>query len=194
MGFDKRIIAKADGCKVEYGIVFGNGKIVFMKCGADGKIPGYGDKYLKMAQRAHNRLGATVICAGNPSECDSQKADEAVIKWCVKERKFTDYEVYLFGASDGAYQNLKLAKQIPQTVKLVGVNTSSNCFDRLVEKLRALSDIEKIFVYGTKDYEYKKVPSLKAANIDNFEIRTVEGATHRFAGMLDKYVVLADLL
>ncbi|MBR4873329.1 MAG: hypothetical protein IKV00_05800 [Clostridia bacterium] len=194
MGFDKMITARVDGCELEYGIVFGNEKIVFVKCGVDGSIRGESEEYLQMAHRLHGRLGATVICASNPCECETGSADKAAISWVVKKLKLSDYKVYLFGVGDGSYQNLKLAGQIPQTVKILGANTSSNTVDRLKERLCGLSHIDKIFVYGTKDTEYKRIPSLRRANIDRLEIRTIEGATHKFSGMLDQYVALTDLL
>lgn len=194
MRFDKIITVRADGCKTEYGIVFGNETVVFMKCGVDGEIRGEREEYLRMAHRLHARLGATVICATNPSECETSGTDEEVISWVVKKLKLSDYKVYLFGMGDGSYQNLKLARRIPQTVKILGANTSSNTTDRLKERLRGLSHIEKIFVYGTKDTEYKRIPFLRQANIEKLEIRTVEGATHKFTGMLDRYVALTDLL
>ena len=61
--YDKIIRKIIGGETINYGIIFGNDKIVFIKTGVDGDIRGYKDKYLKMSHRVHERMGATVICA-----------------------------------------------------------------------------------------------------------------------------------
>ena len=66
MNYDKIFRKRIDGTEIRYGVVFGNEKIVFIKTGAYGRIGGSNNKYLKMAQRLHERLGATVICSSNP--------------------------------------------------------------------------------------------------------------------------------
>ena len=66
LSYDKVTSRSVKTEKINYGIIHGNEKIVFVKVGADGSIRGYQDKYLKMAHRVHERLGATVICASNP--------------------------------------------------------------------------------------------------------------------------------
>ena len=65
-GYDRTTRKTVAGEVIHYGILHGNEEIVFIKVGADGSIRGYQDKYLKMAHRVHERLGATVICASNP--------------------------------------------------------------------------------------------------------------------------------
>ena len=58
--YGKILSSAVGGEKIQYGILFGNEKIVFIKAGAGGNIRGYQDKYLKMAHRVHDNLGATV--------------------------------------------------------------------------------------------------------------------------------------
>lgn len=66
MNFDRILSKTVDYEKIKYGILFGNEKIVFIKVGAFGKIDGHKDKYIRMAHRIHDRIGATVICSSNP--------------------------------------------------------------------------------------------------------------------------------
>lgn len=80
MDYDNVISKAVDDATIEYGLLYGNEKIVFIKVGADGNIRGYKDKYLKMARRVHNRLGATVICASNPWIEGHIDADKSVIE------------------------------------------------------------------------------------------------------------------
>jgi hypothetical protein len=183
--------------KIYYGIIYGNEKIVFIKVGADGSIRGYQDKYLKMAHRVHKSLGATVICASNPEvEYDVQAvADKAMISKVAADCGYDDFEVYFVGTSDGGYQNLLLAKEIPQTVKILGINPSLSSVQDFVEKVQALSHVQKIMVYGSKDDVYDEcVPELQSLGGENLEIVTVEGADHEFTGMVDEFIALIDLL
>lgn len=193
--YDKLLHKVVDGEKIHYGIVYGNNKIVFIKTGADGNVRGYQDKYLKMAHSVHNRIGATVICASNPYiEVGHMDADSAFISNIVKDSQFDEYELYLIGSSDGAYHNLLLAKDIPQTIKVLCVNTSTFDFEDLKERLSDLPTVNKILVYGEKDDEYMYVPYLNDLNLDYLQVVTIEGADHEFTGMVDEFINLVDLI
>ena len=197
LNYDKRTTKTVSGEKISYGIVYGNEKLVFIKTGVDGNIRGYQDKYLKMAQRVHERLGATVICASNPEvEYNAQViADKAMISRIAADCAFSDYEVSFVGTSDGGYQNLLLAKELPQAVKFLGINPSLCTVQDLVEKVQALPHVSKIMVYGTKDDVYKEcVPVLQALECEKLKIMTIEGADHEFTGMVDAFIALIDLL
>jgi hypothetical protein len=194
MKFEK-VISKVIGEeKIQYGIVFGNEKIVFIKSGAYGGIKGYEDKYLKIAYRLHERMGATVICASNP-EVSHSVLDEKAIRWVASQLNLSGYELYFVGTSDGGYQNLILASRFPETVKYLGINSSYIDMENLEKKIDDLPNVDKIFVYGTKDDDYDDiVPGLKAMKKDNLKVLEVEGADHKFTGMLDKFISLTDML
>lgn len=192
MEFDKIIHKTLEEESVDYGIVFGNSKIVFIKAGAGGGIPGYQDKYLRMAYRVHERLGATVICSSNYESCLSM--DKKAIKWCARYLKLKDVELYFVGVSDGADQCISLA-QSALTKKILSINPSFVPGDDPSERLIKCLGAEKIFVYGTKDEEgCELAPRLMEREIPNFEIRWVGGANHEFTGMVDELVRLTDLL
>lgn len=186
-----------NGKTIKYGFILGNEKIVFIKTGADGNINGYKNKYLRMAHRVNKRIGATVICASNPSDLGYKQqvaADKATIFDTIEERNWSKPEVYMFGTSDGAYRNLLLAKEIPQTIKLVCVNTSTFDFDDLKERLLETSQIHKTLVYGDRDDEYIYFADVKKLNLSNLTLFVIEGADHEFKGMLEEYIVLIDLI
>ena len=107
---------------------------------------------------------------------------------------FSDYEVYFVGTSDGGYHNLLLAQQVPQSVKLLGINASLVDEDGFVEKLKKIPNIKKLLVYGTEDDDYELVPTLQALGCENLEILTVEGADHEFTDMVDEFIALIDLI
>jgi hypothetical protein len=194
MNFDK-IISKVVGEeKIQYGFLFGNNRIVFIKSGAYGSIKGYEDKYLKIAHRLHERIGATVICASNP-EVEHASWDEKAIRWIALQLNLLGYELYFVGTSDGGYQNLILASRFPETVKYLGMNSSYIDMENLEKKIDDLPNVEKIFVYGTKDDDYDDiVPALKAMKKDKLKVLEVEGADHKFTGMLDEFISLTDML
>ena len=181
--------------EIEYGILYGNANIVFIKVGADGSIRGYRDKYLKMAHRVHDRLGATVICASNPYiERGHIEADQEMISEVATDCGFSDYEVYFVGTSDGGYHNLLLAQQVPRSVKLLGINASLVDEDGFVEKLEKIPSVKKLLVYGTEDDDYVFAPELQALECKNLEIITVEGADHEFTDMVNEFIALIDLI
>ena len=192
MIFDKIIHKTIDDEAVDFGFVFGNNKIVFIKAGAGGGIPGYQDKYLRMAHRVHERLGATVICSSNYIKC--LDLDRKAIEWCARHLKLKDAELYFVGVSDGADQCISLSRNAP-TKKLLCINPSFVPGHDPSNRLILRPKVDKIFVYGTKDDEgYELAPKLKEREIPNFEIRWVEGADHEFTGMVDEFVDLIDLV
>ena len=192
MEFDKIIHKTLDEESVDYGFIFGNNKIVFIKAGAGGGIPGYQDKYLRMANKVHERLGATVICSSNYEK--SLPTDKKAIEWCARYLKLEDVELYFVGASDGADQCIILSRNAP-TKKLICINPSFVPGHDPSDRLIIRSKVDKIFVYGTKDVEgHELVPKLMEREIPNFEIRWVEDADHEFTGMVDEFVSLIDLL
>ena len=183
-----------NGEKVEYEIIFGNDNIVFIKAGAGGNVRGYRNKYFQMARRIHDQIGATVICASNP-DASHENFDEQEIRWVASERGFETFNLFLWGTSDGAYQNLSLAKRFPETVKWIGVNSSFITFTGFEEKLQDLPGIKKILVYGTEDDEYDVVfPALMANEDGNRKIHFVEGADHRFSNMLPQFIRTIDFI
>lgn len=180
--------------QIEYEILHGNEKIVFIKAGAGGSARGYEDKYLKMARRIHERIGATVICASNPDE-PHEELDEAEIKRVISEKSFSNVKLYFVGASDGAYHNLSLARKFPETKKWLGINTSYIVLSELEEKLNGLSSVTKTMIYGTKDDDFDEViPTLRKLENDKLKIVLFEGADHSFTGMVDEFVALSDYL
>ena len=178
---------------IEYKIISGNEKIVFIKAGAGGNASGYDDKYIKMANRLHERFGATVICASNP-DMPHKSVDEEKIRQVVAENNFSEFELYFVGTSDGAYQNLSLAKRFNETKKILSINSSFSTFSKLEEKICALPNVEKIFVLGTADDDYEELIAIKNITCDNLKLIEVDGADHSFNGMLDEFIKLVDNL
>lgn len=195
--FDKVITKTIDGEKLEYGVIFGNEKIVFIKVGADQDINKWQDHlqiFIKLAERAHQLFGATVICASNP-DVPHEDIDEKMIRWTASTLGQNEFELHLWGISDGAYKNLTLAKRFPETVKFIGLNTSFISFDGLERKLQALPNVKKFLIYGSEDDEFDIVfPALKEQQNDYLKTMVVNGADHRFTGMPLPIIFSIDLI
>ena len=198
MRYDKKMMRVIEGERAIYGFLYGNNKIVLIKCGAGGVVQGRDNKYLKMAHRIHEKIGATGICSSNTDideYLDGKSLDEMAIRWVAQKKGFVDYEVYLIGNSDGGWKNLSLAKRVKQLVKFVGINTSYVDTEMLIEQLKDLSKIDKVLVCGTNDQESTAyIEPLRKAKIPNLEIKLIEGADHEFTGMTDTFIDLVNLI
>ena len=197
MNYDRIISKTVDYEKMQYGILFGNEKVVFIKVGADREIRGYQDKYLRMAHRVHERIGATVICATNPyiDRGAHLEADRNLIDKVIAEGGLENCKMHFVGTSDGGYHSLLLAKQFPQATKYLGINSSHCGIEDFAEKILGFSEVKKILVYGTEDDDFNTdVPALRALACDSLEIILVDGADHRFSGRVDEFIALIDLI
>ncbi len=181
---------------LDYGIIYGNEGIVFIKSGRGGTYRSYEDKYLKMAIRLNSSHGYTVICASNPPEPNiSYDTDKAVIEKLIAERNFADFELFLIGSSNGAYQNLFLANQLTNVKKIIGINMPLMINPhKITRELLALDSVEKIFVYGTEDPSFSYIPILETKDLPRFRVIRVKGADHNFKNKTDTFVELVDLI
>ena len=207
LSYDKILGATVDGEKIRYGILWGNEKIVFIKSGVprdteddeDNKKTEdkFVDKYLIMAHRIRDRIGATVICAsnGDANPREQLRADKLLIKKAIAERDFENYEMYFVGNSDGGEHSLKLAQQFPETVIFLGINSSWSNMETFLERIQSIPHTKKIFVYGEKDSDFHDIaPKLKALACDNLEIVVLDGVDHDFTGKIDDFITLIDLI
>lgn len=53
--YEKEITSNFEDAVIQYGIIYGNSKLFFIKVGQDGSIYGYNDKYVKMAERINEK-------------------------------------------------------------------------------------------------------------------------------------------
>ena len=86
------------------------------------------------------------------------------------------------------------AKEIPETAKMLCINTSIIDFDDLKYKLADLPCVNKVLAYGEKDDEYMYASDLEELNLDNLRVITIAGADHEFTGMVDKFIDAVDLI
>ena len=173
---------------IEYGILNGNERIVFIKAGAGGSYRGYEDKYLKMALALGGRDGSTVICASNPSDDLSLKYDEQILRE-VMAGKGAPTAPKFIGISRGAYLGIIHLSERVQFDSLLLINMPLMLnYQKMTARLAGKN---ATFVYGSLDPSVPYLPFLKR-HCD--KIVTVDGADHNFHGMLDEFVALAGLV
>lgn len=113
----------------------------------------------------------------------------------ITERGFEIYEMYFVGTSDGGYHSLLLAQQFSQTSKYLGINSSHIGIEDFAERILSLPQVKKYLVYGREDEDFDKdVPTMNALACDNLEIVVLDGVDHDFAGKVDDFISLIDLL
>ena len=192
-GFDKEIDYGYDSVAVRYGIKYGNEKLVFVKAGLGGGIPGYCEKYLKIAERLNGKYGCTVICASNPTEIRDQTAiDKFAIDEAVRELGVSSYETYFFGHSNGGVKGLELARAGISFKKMILVN-----MPLMINMFKTKDMISKIpntmvtLVYGSLDPSVPYIPFFDG-KFQNVSVTVFSGTDHNFSGILSEFIALAD--
>lgn len=193
MDFDILIEKNIRECNIEYGVIKGNEKIVFIKSGNGGSYRGYNDKYLLFAEYLHSLNGCSVICASNPIESrSSYDEDLSVICEYILKEGFTEAELYLFGNSDGCFRVLELAEHL-RVCKTVIVNMPLMInFYRTKEKLKRMEDAGIVFVYGEHDPSYEYLGYIKTLDFCKFV--TLENTSHRITITDELKKLFAELI
>lgn len=196
MDFDTSLTIEKNGATVDYGIIFGNENLLFIKGGAGSSCRGCEDKYLKIARRVNVKSGYTVITASNPGpKIETYSLDKILIDNYISQNELKSYSLSFFGASNGAYQNIFLASITEKVKKIVCVNMPLMLnFQKSTKALGTLRYTEKIFVYGSLDPSVKFIPHLCAKNIEGLSVKTIKNADHNFKGMLNRFIELSDII
>ena len=191
--FDKIIDYGFDENAVRYGIKYGGDRVVFIKAGLGGGIPGYEGKYLRIADRLNEKYGCTVICASNPQQIPDQTViDKFAIDELVKEMQMDSPELYFLGHSNGGIKGLELTRIGLSFKKMMLINMPLmiNMF-KTKAMISAIPDTSVILIYGELDPSVPYIPFFDG-KIDNVSARVFAGADHNFCGLLDEFISLAD--
>ena len=181
--------------RIEFGVIKGNSKIVFIKPGLGGSYLGYEEKYLKIAMRLHQNFGCSVICVSNPH--DNKKhidSDREIIEQYISDNNITHAELFYFGHSNGGIKGLELASSGISFCKMLLVNMP--LMINLHKTKKYITEIPKteiIAIYGEKDPSFSYTPFLDGL-FENVKISSFPQADHHFKGFLDEFISLSDLL
>lgn len=183
------------GAVLEYGIVEGNAAIVLIKSGRGGTARGEEDKYVRMARRLSFTHGCSVICSPNPADCATYEMDRRVIERYISQNGLADFSLSLIGSSNGAYQNLFLAKQMPKTKAILCINMPLMInYHRTAALLEGMDRVEKTLVYGTRDPSCPYLRFLENRRLPACRFLRIDGADHCFTGQTESFLSLTDYL
>ncbi len=192
MGFDYTSKTEAD---IEFGVVLGNEKIVFIKAGLGGNYMGYDEKYLKIARRLNEKYGCSVISVSNPQEPKSQTdIDKGIIEEYVRTNNIDAPTVFFFGHSNGGIKGLELSAAGIKFKSMVLSNMPLMInIHKTLKYIAASEDTAITAVYGQYDPSFPYIPFIRN-KFNNLKIVTVPSADHHFKGLTDEFIGLSDLL
>lgn len=158
MRFDTVETRHLKDSSVEYGVIYGNQTIVFIKTEAGGSC----DKYLQMAKTLHGTVGATVVCASNPTPDSFEMRDAEFLRETVAEKE-GETTLYFIGVLDGALQGLLTATRHFDFKRLLLINTPLVCHLQRVKAAILRVAADACFVYGKTEASQSDLPHLRDA-------------------------------
>lgn len=180
--------------KIDYGIIKGNEKIVFIKVGKKGSIYGYNNKYLTLARDINYKYGYTVICASNNEKSKLINEIDMVKKYCLG--KFDNYNIYYIGVSDGASLGMYYGCEYEVIKKMLLINGPLMMnFDKIINGLLNYKGVKIYLIYGSLDPSIKYVKLLKQIESDKINVITISNEEHNFNFNNEIFIqILTDFL
>lgn len=181
-----------DIATIEYGIVKGNSKVVFIKVGQNGSIYGYENKYLIIAKKLNKEYGYSVIIASNPFDGNNPLGHDMnlVKEYCI-ENNIKDYQVYYMGQSNGARIGMSWGYQYPKIKRMLLINSPIFInWHVLKNGIIKSKNQEMLVVYGDRDDSYKYIGLIEPLLDNNKKLIIINGADHNFVNMLDEFINL----
>jgi len=168
---------------IDYGIVKGNNKIVFIKAGQDGSMYGYENKYLKIATSINDKYGYTVICSSNPFDGTNplDNAMDVIENYC-KDNNYKDYEIYYMGTSNGGIIGAQFGFNYPKIKRMILINAPLMInLHKTKEGIKSFKGDKIVLIYGSLDQSYMYVELIKPLLNDVVKLKIIEGQDHFFS-------------
>ncbi len=168
---------------IDYGIVKGNNKIVFIKAGQDGSMYGYENKYLKIATSINDKYGYTVICSSNPFDGTNplDNAMDVIENYC-KDNNYKDYEIYYMGTSNGGIIGAQFGFNYPKIKRMILINAPLMInLHKTKEGIKSFKGDKIVLIYGSLDQSYMYVELIKPLLNDVVKLEIIEGQDHFFS-------------
>lgn len=178
MKFDKVI-------SEQYGVMKGNGNLVFIKTGRGGTIYGCQNKYLHIASELRDDFGCTVIVSANPenSECDLVTELNEILS---SEGDFT--EIYFIGVSNGALVGAQQGYRCKKIKAMLLLNGPLMINWHKTRKGLEEFGGEKVrLVYGSLDPSYRYIELLNLIESDVCDYVKLEGIDHNFTDNMEVF-------
>ena len=161
--------------------------VLLVLTGRGGSLSGYGQKYIKIAQRAAKEYGFTTSVAAVTEEvwADKESAfDEIFARTCSAALK-----AYIMGVSAGASLALWYAYKHKNVAKVLCINPVLNV--NLPATVKGMKDFQgqKLYIVsGDCDPSFVWAKMIKSTN--NVEVRILENIDHLFTGKLNEFINL----
>lgn len=168
---------------IDYGIVKGNNKIVFIKAGQDGSMYGYENKNLKIATSINDKYGYTVICSSNPFDGTNplDNAMDVIENYC-KDNNYKDYEIYYMGTSNGGIIGAQFGFNYPKIKRMILINAPLMInLHKTKEGIKSFKGDKMVLIYGSLDQSYMYVELIKPLLNDVVKLEIIEGQDHFFS-------------
>ena len=181
--------------RIDYGFVWGDHRMVFVKPGLGTDHMGYENKYLRMARRLRETYGCSVIVASNPHDGASHaESDKYILEQFAAEHGIDSPELFFFGSSNGGIKGLELTDHGGAFRKMVLVNMPLMInFHKTKRYISAMPQTDIFAVYGERDPSFPYIPFLNG-KFGNLQVLTVPAADHNFKGMIEEFIGFSDLL
>ena len=177
---------------IEYGIIHGNNKLLFIKVGNGGSICGDHDKYLSISQKIHSAYGCSVLVAGNPVEMHIKDAIVHDLEF-IEESFPSICEISAFGHSNGGQMLISYAYMCPMIKNVLAVNVPLMInLHKTKEGIKKFSGNKMHMIYGEKDPSFRYIEILNSSLSPNFSYSTVKNADHMFENMTDEFISLPE--
>jgi hypothetical protein len=180
---------------IDYGIVKGGQKILFVKTGLGSDYLGYKNKYLKMALNMRECYGISVIVASNPYDNRSHiDEDKLALRQYIQDEELDGGDLLFFGHSNGGIKGLALTEAGLVFTKMLLVNMPLMInFHKTKRYISQIPETSVIAVYGEKDPSFPYTPFIEN-KFDNLKVVKIPMADHTFEGMPDNFIALPHLL
>jgi len=183
------------GNNIDYGIINGNNKIVFIKPGLGGSYLGYEEKYLKIAMRLYEKAGCSVISVSNPNDNKNHIGyDKEIITSYISNNGIKQPELFFFGHSNGCIKGLELAASGLFFHRIILINMPLMINLHKTKKYIAeIPQADIVAVYGEKDPSFSYIPFIDG-KFANVKVLSVPNADHNFKGYLNEFIALSNIL
>ncbi|MBR3996064.1 MAG: alpha/beta hydrolase [Clostridia bacterium] len=175
---------------IEYGVIKGNDKLLYIKVGNGGSIYGYANKYLSIAKQINGEYGLSILVASNPIELaikESIKYDNDFIDRYFPNTK----DIYAFGHSNGGQMLVSFAYLNPKIKKVLSVNVPLMInLHKTKEGISKFNGEHMTMIYGEKDPSFRYVEILDSSVSSKFSYYTIKNANHHFENMLEEFILL----
>ena len=180
---------------IDYGIVAGNNKIVFIKTGRGGNYLGDENKYLIMARRLFEKYGCSVIVSSNPHDgVNHNREDKQMIKEYMAANHACLSELFFFGHSNGGVKGLELANENIVFKKMILVNMPLMInFHKIKRYIFSIPQTQILAIYGEHDPSFPYMPLLNG-RAEHVKAITFPGADHTFQGLRKEFIAFSDWL